>query len=94
MRLSGTNLVPVLAIIAGGVIGASLSFGTLLLWSPPDDVPTPEPEVTRVGVEQYDVSPRDERFMMLRFEDVEIVEIMAGPENARTGWSPATRRTQ
>ena len=31
MRLSRTHLVPVLAILAGGVIGASLSFGFLAL---------------------------------------------------------------
>ena len=95
MRLSRTDLVPVLTIIAGGVIGGLLTLRPLVLWSPADDVPTPEPEVivdatlsgkvTRVG---RDVSPRDD-FMMLRIEDVEIVEIMAGPENARTGWSPA-----
>ena len=44
MRLSRTHLVPVLAIVAGGVIGASLSFGFLELRS--DDevrvVATPE----------------------------------------------------
>ena len=98
MRLSRTDLVPVLAIVAGGALGASLSF-SLLGRSPADDVPAPEPEVsvdaalsgkvTQVESEQYDESPGDELFMMLRIEDVEIVEIMAGPENARTGWSPA-----
>ncbi len=36
MRLSRTDLVPVLAIVAGGVIGASLSFS--LLGSRSDDV--------------------------------------------------------
>ena len=40
MRLSRTDLVPVLAIVAGGVIGASLSFG--LLESGSDDMPAPE----------------------------------------------------
>ena len=101
MRLSRTDLLPVLTIIAGGVIGASLSLSPLVLWPPADDVPAPEPvvrvdatlsgKVTRV---RRDVSPRDEHFMMLRIEDVEIVEIMAGPENARTGWSPPTRLLQ
>ena len=37
MRLSRTDFVPVLAIVAGGVIGASLSFG--FLGSRSDDVP-------------------------------------------------------
>ncbi len=101
MRLSRTDVIPVLVIIAGGLIGASLTLSPLVLWSPSDDVAAPEPEVsvdatlsgkvTRVGRE---VSPLDEHFMMLRFEDVEIVEIMAGPENARTGWSSPTRRVQ
>ena len=37
MRLSRTHLVPVLAIVAGGIIGASLSFG-FLGQSPDDDL--------------------------------------------------------
>jgi len=40
MRLSRTDLVPVLAIVAGGVIGASLSFS--FLGSGSDDVPATE----------------------------------------------------
>ena len=76
MRLSRTDLVPLLAIIAGEATGV-LAFVTLLLWSPPADVPAPEQDVS------LDANPR-----------VEIVEIMAGPENARTGWSPPTRRLQ
>ena len=40
MSLSRTDLVPVLAIVAGGMIGASLSFG--LLESGSDDMPAPE----------------------------------------------------
>ncbi len=42
MRLSRTDLVPVLTIVAGGVIGASVSF-SLLGRSPAVDVPAPEP---------------------------------------------------
>ncbi len=45
MKLSGTDLVPVLTIIAGGAIGFSLSVGLLLL-SPSNDVPAPDPVVT------------------------------------------------
>ena len=41
MRLSRTHLVPVLAIVAGGVIGASLSFSFLAL-APSGDVPATE----------------------------------------------------
>ena len=44
MRLPRTDLVPVLTIIAGGVVGASLSFSFLAL-SPSDDVPAPDPVV-------------------------------------------------
>ncbi len=43
MRLSRTDFVPVLAIVAGAVIGASLSFS--LLRSPSGDVPVPDPVV-------------------------------------------------
>ncbi len=42
MKLSGTDLVPVLTVIAGGGIGFSLSVGLLLL-SPSIDVPAPDP---------------------------------------------------
>ena len=43
MRLARTDLFPLLTIMAGGVIGASLSFSLLGSRS---DVPTPEPVVT------------------------------------------------
>ena len=46
MRLSRTNLVPVLTIVAGGTIGAFLTISPLVLWSPSDDVPAPDPVVT------------------------------------------------
>ncbi len=46
MRLSRTDLVaPVLAIVAGGVIGVSLTFSPVVLWSPSGDVPVPDPVV-------------------------------------------------
>ncbi len=41
MKLSRTDLVPLLAIVAGGVVGASLSF-SFLGQSPADDVPSPD----------------------------------------------------
>ncbi len=44
MRLTRADLVPVLTIIAGGVIGGSLSFSFLAL-SPSGDVPAPDPVV-------------------------------------------------
>ncbi len=40
MRLSRTDLVPVLAIIAGGAVGVLVS-GSLVLGSSPNNVPTP-----------------------------------------------------
>ena len=45
MRLSRADGVPLLTIIAGGVIGASLAFGSLVSRSPSDNVPTKQPEV-------------------------------------------------
>ena len=42
MRLSRTDLIPVLAIVAGGVIGASFSFGFLAL-SPSNEAPAADP---------------------------------------------------
>ncbi len=43
MRLSQTHLFPVLTIVAGGMIGASLSFSFLAL--SPSGVPAPDPVV-------------------------------------------------
>ena len=42
MRLSRTDLLPVLTIMAGGVVGALLTFSPLVLWSPADDGPGPD----------------------------------------------------
>ncbi len=38
MRFSRTDLVPVLAIVAGGAIGALLTLSPLVLWAPSEDV--------------------------------------------------------
>ncbi len=54
MRLSRTDLVPVLAIVAGGVIGVSLSF-SFLGRSPADDVPAPEQPVPEQPVPEQPV---------------------------------------
>ena len=43
MRLSGADFVPLLTIVAGGVIGASFTFGALVSRSPADDVPMRSP---------------------------------------------------
>ncbi len=53
MRLSRTDLIPVLAIVAGGVLGASLSF-SFRGASPADDAPAPDP-VLRIEVNGYPV---------------------------------------
>lgn len=45
MRLSRPDLVPGLTIIAGGAVGASLTFTALVLWSPSYDVFHPDPVV-------------------------------------------------
>ena len=44
MRLSGADFVPLLTIVAGGVIGASFTFGALVSRSPADDVPMRSPD--------------------------------------------------
>ena len=63
MRLSRSHLVPVLAIVAGGLIGASLSFG--LLGSRSDDVPAQDllfgPSVTvESAPDRSNLSPNPE----------------------------------
>ena len=45
MCLSRRDLVPVLTIIAGGAVGALLTFSPLVLWSPDGDVPALDPVV-------------------------------------------------
>ena len=45
MRLSRTDFVPVLTIMAGGAIGALLTFSPFVLRSPADDVRAPDPVV-------------------------------------------------
>ena len=52
MRLSRTDVVPMLTIVAGGVVGVLLTFSPLVLRSPADDVPAavpaaPSKEVSR-----------------------------------------------
>ncbi len=59
MRLSRIDLVPVLAIVAGGVIGVSLSF-SFLGRSPADDVPAPEQPVPEQPVPELNVFDVDE----------------------------------
>ena len=43
MRLSRTDVVPMLTIVAGGVVGVLLTFSPLALWSSAEDVPAPVP---------------------------------------------------
>ncbi len=45
MWLSRRDLVPVLTIMAGGAVGALLTFSPMVLWSPDGDVPAPDPVV-------------------------------------------------
>ena len=53
MRLSRTHLIPVLTIVAGGVIGVSLSF-SFLGRSPAVDVPAPNPVVAPSATRETD----------------------------------------
>ncbi len=59
MRLARMDFVPVLAIVAGGIIGASLSF-SLLGRSPAVDVPAPEQPVPEQPVPVLNVFDVDE----------------------------------
>ncbi len=68
MRLSRTDLLPVLTIMAGGVIGASLSLSPLVLWSPADDGPGPDSVVapsmtTEARADAIDRIDRAERIL-------------------------------
>ena len=83
MRLSRTELVPVLTIIAGGAIGALVTFSPLVLWSPSDDVPAlvrpvPVPSPPRVFEECDDNRP----YRLLYSGDM---------DRGRTEWSPDGR---
>ena len=73
MRLSRTHLVPVLAIVAGGVIGASLSFG-LLGPSPAVDVTAPNPVVAPSATAETPEAPQleEQRYRyVVRMQDIE-----------------------
>ncbi len=59
MRLSRTDLVPALAIVAGGAIGALLTFSPLVLWSPSDDVPLVVPLVLKSMPDGRSIVPID-----------------------------------
>ena len=74
MRLSRTDLVPVLTIVAGGVIGASFTFSFL---SRPDGVSAPDPVVAlsatsgdRIEADRVEISP-DEQWIMLYIPDTD-----------------------
>jgi hypothetical protein len=45
MTFPRTHLIPVLAIAAGGTVGALLTLGPLALRSPSNEVPAPDPVV-------------------------------------------------
>ena len=70
MRLSRTDFVPVLAIVAGGVVGASLSFG--LLGSRSDDVRAPTRPVPGATAEVVSdrASVLEKAKQLARFEEV------------------------
>ena len=74
MRLSRTDLVPVLAIVAGGVIGASLSFG--FLGSRSDDVPSANPIAapSMTSEARADAIDRAERILRTRIDEFGVEE--------------------
>ncbi|MCH7857171.1 MAG: hypothetical protein IIB37_10515 [Gemmatimonadetes bacterium] len=79
MRLSRTHFVPVLAIVAGGVIGASLSFSLLELRS--DDAAVPESVVNAYeSVERAEVLlPQEQTLRFFTF-------LRGGVPRGQTQW--------
>lgn len=73
MRLSRTDAVPVLAIVAGGVIGASLSFSLL---SRSDDVPSVNPIAapSMTSEARADAIDRAERILRTRIDEFGVEE--------------------
>jgi len=71
MRFSRTDLLPVLTIVAGGVIGASLSIG--FLGSRSDDVPVRD-SVVRIEVNGY---PDGTGSRFLELEEQGLYEVRA-----------------
>ena len=89
MRLPRTDLVPVLAIVAGGAIGASLSFGFLLL-SPSHDVPAASATVC-AGIGAADplhqrVACAEARYLAARENDDWLEEAQRRLERDRMVW--------
>ena len=58
MRISRTDLIPLLAIVGGGAVGL-LTFGPQVLWLPPDDVPARE--AARISRSGLPISPTGTR---------------------------------
>ena len=83
MRLSRTELIPVLTIMAGGAIGALVTFSPLVLWLPSNEVPAlvrpvPVPSPPRVFEECDDNHP----YRLLNSGDM---------DRRRVEWSPDGR---
>ncbi len=68
MRLPRTDLVPVLAIITGGAIGALLTLGPRVLWSPSEDVAE---QMTPAAQAIETTSPRRNSGVVIDSVDVE-----------------------
>ncbi len=72
MRLSRTDLVPMLAIIGGGAFGV-LTFGSfLLLWSPFNDVTAPDPVVAPLATANSAIGRLEQAQRRLVSTDVEM----------------------
>ncbi len=77
MRLSRTDLVPMLAIIGGGAFGV-LTFGSfLLLWSPFNDVTAPDPVVAPLATANSAIGRLEQAQRRLVSTDVEEAQARA-----------------
>ena len=66
MRLSHTDLLPVMAIIGGGAVGV-LTFSPLALWSTSDDMLPPVIDVPSVPVPDLSAEPTITPFIVSPF---------------------------
>ena len=86
MRLSRTDVVPMLTIVAGGVVGGLLTFSPLVPWSPADEVAAPVPAWSLCKEVSRPARPVTARFEPTWSPDGE--QIVFESANSRVYWVP------